>query len=108
MGTPDYAVPCLEALAAAGHQVSLVVTRPDRPRGRGLHLEASPVKVAALRLGLEIFQPERPNAAESAERVVGADPKILVVVAYGAILRERLLTLARLGAVNVHASLLPK
>lgn len=108
MGTPDFSVPCLRALVAAGHTVSLVVTQPDRPKGRGLTLESSPVKRAALELGLPLFQPEKPNRPENVETVRAAAPDVLVVVAYGAILKEALLTLAPRGAVNVHASLLPK
>lgn len=108
MGTPDFSVPCLRALVAAGHAVPLVVTQPDRPKGRGLTLEPSPVKRAAQELGLPVFQPDRPNRPENVETVRAAAPDVLVVVAYGAILKEALLTLAPRGAVNVHASLLPK
>jgi len=108
MGTPDFSVPCLRSLAAADHDVRLVVTQPDRPKGRGLRLEPPPVKRAAAELGLPVFQPERVNRPESVERIRAANPEVLVVVAYGAILKEALLTLAPHGAVNVHASLLPR
>lgn len=108
MGTPEFAAPSLRALVAAGHDVALVVTRPDRPRGRGLALEASPVKRAALDLGLDLSQPEQPNGDDGVARISSARPEALIVVAYGAILREALLGLAPLGAINVHASLLPK
>jgi methionyl-tRNA formyltransferase len=108
MGTPDFSVPPLEALVAAGHDVALVVTQPDRPRGRGLGLEASPVKKAALRLGLPVFQPEKPNRDDAVGRIAAAGPEALVVVAYGAILKSQLLAMAPFGAINLHASLLPK
>ena len=108
MGTPDFSVPCLHALVEAGHDVTLVVTQPDRPRGRGRRLEPTPVKAAALARGLEIFQPDRPNRPENVAAIAAARPEVLVVVAYGAILKEALLTLAPRGAINVHASLLPR
>src|SRR5512140_291413 len=108
MGTPDFSVPSLRALVEAGHAVTLVVTRPDRPKGRGLALEPSPVKQAALELGLDVFQPEKPNREESVLRIEAARPGALIVVAYGAILKQRLLEMAPHGAINVHASLLPK
>jgi len=98
-------VPTLEAIHRAGHEVSLVVSQPDRPQGRGLTLRPTPVKAAAAALGLPVFQPEKlrldpgPVIAEKAD--------VLVVVAYGQILRENILQCARLGAINVHASLLP-
>lgn len=106
MGTGEFAVPALRAIHAAGHEVSLVVSQPDRPQGRGLTLRPTPVKAAASALALPVFQPEKlrldpgPVIAEKAE--------VLVVVAYGQILRENILECAPLGAVNVHASLLPK
>lgn len=108
MGTPDFAVPCLRALVAGGHDVRLVLTQPDRPKGRGLQLVKSPVKEAALALGLPLFQPERPNRPDAVSEVSRTDPEALIVVAYGAILKAELLGLAPRGAINVHASLLPK
>lgn len=108
LGTPDFAVPCLRAVAAAGHDVRLVVTQPDRPKGRGLQLVASPVKAAAEALGISVFQPPKPNPSEAVETIRRADPEALIVVAYGAILKTALLTLAPRGAINVHASLLPR
>ena len=72
MGTPDFAVPCLVALVAAGHSVPLVVTQPDRPKGRGRQLAPTPVRAAAMELGLEVFQPERPNRDESVARIAGS------------------------------------
>lgn len=106
LGTGAFAVPSLEATHAAGHEISLVVSQPDRPQGRGLGLRETPVKAAALRLGLPVFQPERLRLEP--ERVIEERADVLVVVAYGQILRENVLNAARLGAVNVHASLLPK
>jgi methionyl-tRNA formyltransferase len=108
LGTPDFAVPCLTALGPAGHDVVLVVTQPDRPKGRGRHLEPTPVKAAALERGYPVFQPEKPNRPENVAVVAETRPDLLVVVAYGAILKSALLSLAPKGAVNVHASLLPR
>jgi methionyl-tRNA formyltransferase len=106
MGTGDFAVPSLEAIHRAGHEVSLVVSQPDRPQGRGLTLKPTPVKALASTLGLRVFQPEKLRL--DSEPVIAEKADILVVVAYGQILRENVLECARLGAVNVHASLLPK
>lgn len=106
LGTGDFAVPALEAVHRAGHQVSLVVSQPDRPQGRGLTLRPTAVKTAALALGLRVFQPEKLRLQP--DPVVAETADVLVVVAYGQILRENILECARWGAVNVHASLLPK
>ena len=106
MGTGDFAVPTLEAVHRAGHQISLVVSQPDRPQGRGLTLRPTPVKAAAMRLGLPVFQPEKLRLEPDA--VIAERAEILVVVAYGQILRENILECAARGAINVHASLLPK
>ena len=106
-GTPDYAVPSLRALAAA-HDVALVVTGPDRVRGRGRRKTPSPVKRAALELGLDVAAPEDANAADLVARVRGAAADALAVIAYGRILSERLLAAAPLGGVNAHGSLLPR
>ncbi len=107
MGTPEFACSSLEALHAAGHRVSAVVTRQDKPSGRGQRIVPTPVKVTAERLGLRVLQPERVNAAETVAELRALDPHVLVVAAFGAILKQPLLELASLGAVNVHASLLP-
>lgn len=107
MGTPDFAVPILEALHAGRHTVSLVVTQPDRPKGRGRALAAPPVKEAALRLGLPVIQPESLKTPEFHEAIRKEAADLLVVVAFR-ILPESLFPLARLGAVNVHGSLLPR
>ncbi len=106
MGTGDFAVPTLEALHLSGHEVSLVVSQPDRPQGRGLTLRPTPVKAAAQALGLEVFQPEKLRLEP--DRVIGEKADVLVVVAYGQILRENILECAPRGAINVHASLLPQ
>ncbi len=107
MGTPDFACPSLRALAGSGHRVVGVVTRPDKPTGRGRRIVPSPVKRTAEELGLNLLQPARVNAAESLESFRALAPDAVVVVAFGAILRKPLLTLGPAGAVNVHASLLP-
>jgi methionyl-tRNA formyltransferase len=105
MGTPAAAVPTLRALANE-HDVVAVYTRPDKPRGRGLQVESSPVKLAAEDLSLEIIQPRR--LRKEAERLAGFTPDAIVVVAYGAILPADVLAAPKLGCVNVHFSLLPR
>lgn len=107
MGTPDFAVPILESLHASHHRISLVVTQPDRPKGRGRALAAPPVKETALRLGLPVAQPESLKTPEFHEVIRKEAADLLVVVAFR-ILPESLFPLSRLGAVNVHGSLLPK
>jgi len=106
-GTPEFAVPTLRAVAASGARVPLVLTQPDRPAGRGRRLTPSPVKVAALELGVEVLQPPTLRTAEILERL-GPAPDLLVVVAYGLLLPPGVLAWPRLGCVNVHASLLPR
>ncbi len=108
-GTPQFAVPTLEALLSAGHEVALVVSQPDRPAGRDHQLTAPPVKQAALAAGLAVTQPEkiRGNAGFRAELEVIA-PDAIVVVAYGRIIPPWMLALPRLGCINLHGSLLPK
>lgn len=108
-GTPQFAVPTLEALHAAGHAIALVVSQPDRPVGRAQTLTAPPVKETALRLGLDVTQPEkiRNNEAFRA-RLEAIKPDAIVVVAYGRIIPPWMLELPRLGCINLHASLLPK
>jgi methionyl-tRNA formyltransferase len=101
-------VPSLRALHAAGHQIQLVITQPDRPASRGLKVTASPVKVAALELGLEVYQPEKIRDREAVERLRRLAPELLVVVAYGQIIPSSVLSMPKRGAVNVHASLLPR
>jgi methionyl-tRNA formyltransferase len=108
-GTPQFAVPTLEALLAAGHDVRLVVTQPDRPQGRGLQLAASPVKQCALRHHLPLIQPEkiRKNDAFRAE-LERIAPEAIIVVGYGRIVPPWMLELPRHGNINLHGSLLPK
>ncbi len=108
MGTPDFAEASLKKLIEEKFEVVGVYTQPDRPRGRGMALSFSPVKELALRYELPVFQPETLRDEAAFERLCALEPDILVVVAYGRILPERYLTLARYGAINVHASLLPK
>jgi methionyl-tRNA formyltransferase len=108
-GTPQFAVPTLQALVDAGHAVRLVVTQPDRPSGRGMTLAAPPVKQLALSLGLPISQPERIKTnAEFRAQLEAISPRVIVVVGYGRILPPWMLDLPPLGNVNLHASLLPK
>jgi methionyl-tRNA formyltransferase len=108
MGTPDFAVPALTALLREGHNVLCVVTQPDRPKGRGRKLIPSPVKQVATEHGVEVLQPERASDEEFCKRIRNKDPDLLIVVAFGQILKKNLLSIPRWGAVNIHASLLPK
>ncbi|MEW5763135.1 MAG: methionyl-tRNA formyltransferase [Bacillota bacterium] len=108
MGTPAFAVPSLEALTAAGHQVAAVVTQPDRPRGRGKKPAPPPVKEAAQVLGLPVWQTERVREAGFVARLAGLQPEAIVVVAFGQILPREILLLPPAGCINVHASLLPR
>jgi len=108
MGTPDFAVPALTALSKADVRLSLVVTQPDRPKGRGRKLVAPPVKTAAMELGVPVEQPEEVRSDAFYQMMAGYRPDFLVVVAYGHILPKRILELPLYGAINVHASLLPR
>jgi methionyl-tRNA formyltransferase len=108
-GTPRFAVPTLERLVAAGFHIRLVVTQPDRPKGRGLELVPSPMKQRALQLGLPIAQPESiKNNEEFRAQLTGLKPDAIVVVGYGRIIPQWMLDLPPLGNINLHASLLPK
>ena len=107
MGTPDFAVPCLERIIADGHQVETVVTQPDRPRGRGQKVTFSPVKTAALAHGLTVLQPQTIKDPEFMASLSQIAPDLLIVVAFGQFLPQTLLQLPPLGCINVHASLLP-
>jgi len=107
-GTPLFAVPTLEALAA-GHRIRLVVTQPDRPKGRGLELVASPVKQSALKLNLPITQPDRIKTNEEFRaQLTSIKPDAIIVVGYGRIIPQWMLNLPPLGNINLHASILPK
>jgi methionyl-tRNA formyltransferase len=108
LGTPAFAVPSLERIAAAGHSVLAVVTQPDRPRGRGHHPAPPPVKQAALLLGLPVYQPERVRRPEAVEFLRAIPVDAMVVVGYGQIIPQSILDMAPLGIVNVHGSLLPR
>ena len=108
-GTPRFAVPTLEKLASSGFEVRLVVTQPDRPRGRGLETAPSPVKSRALELGLPILQPDKiKNNQEFQQQLAEIEPEAIVVVGYGRIIPQWMIDLPRLGNINLHASLLPK
>src|SRR5882724_9001008 len=108
-GTPRFAVPTLEKLVEAGHSVPLIVTQPDRPRGRGMELAISPVKETALRLGLPLTQPDKiKNNDEFRQQLSALRPDAIIVVGYGRIIPQWMLDLPRLGNLNLHASLLPK
>jgi methionyl-tRNA formyltransferase len=108
LGTPTFAVPTLEAIVAAGHLVLAVFTQPDRPKGRGGQVAASPVKETALRLGLAVYQPERVRRPEIVEQMKQLNPDAMVVVGYGQIIPQSIIDIPRHGIINVHASLLPK
>ncbi len=107
MGTPDFSVGTLRALAEAGHQIVGVVSQPDKPRGRGKALAPTPVKEEALRLGLPVYQPARVREEGFVQTLRELEPDVIVVVAFGQIIPESILSLAPLGCINVHASLLP-
>jgi methionyl-tRNA formyltransferase len=108
MGTPAFAVPSLQSIVAAGHEVIVVFTQPDRPKGRGHHDAMPPVKEAALRLGLAVYQPGQVRRPEVVEQIRGIAPEAMVVVGYGQIIPKAILDIPPMGIVNVHASLLPK
>jgi methionyl-tRNA formyltransferase len=108
-GTPLFAVPTLEKLAASGFRIHFVVTQPDRPKGRGLEVVASPVKQSALKLALPVTQPEKiRNNDEFRTQLAAIKPDAIIVVGYGRIVPQWMLDLPRLGNINLHASLLPK
>ena len=108
-GTPQFAVPTLQALVVAGYEITMVVSQPDRPVGRDRQLTAPPVKLAALAAGLPIAQPETiRNNPEFRAQVEAIAPDAIVVVAYGRLIPPWMLALPRLGCINLHASLLPR
>ena len=108
LGSPDFSLPTLEALVRGPHEVVAVVTQPDRPAGRGHAPAPPPVKAAALAHGLTVMQPENVSSPESVAALQTLSPDVLVVAAYGQILRQRLLDVPARGSLNVHASLLPR
>ena len=108
MGTPDFAVPSLQALQASGHRVLAAVTQPDRPKGRGRKLTPPPVKQAAAAFGIPVLQPKTVRTDEFHRRMQELAPDLFVVVAFGQFLPQSLLNIPAIGAINVHASLLPR
>ena len=108
MGTPDYAAAALEALLEAGHEVTAVVTQPDRAKGRSGQVQCTPVKECAVRHGIAVLQPVRVKAPEAVEELKKYEADVYVVAAFGQILSKEILALPRFGCVNIHASLLPK
>jgi len=108
MGSPEFAVPSLHALAGAGHDIALAVTQPDRPAGRGGRLQPPPVKRAAMELGIGVFQPDSLRDSDVQATLRDAQADVFVVAAYGKILPQAVLDIPRRGCVNVHASLLPR
>ncbi|HWR44781.1 methionyl-tRNA formyltransferase [Sporomusa sp.] len=108
MGTPDFAVPCLEMLVKEGYHISAVVTQPDRPKGRGQKLAYSPVKEAALAYNLPVLQPDSIRTDEFYNHIAELSPDVIIVVAFGQFLPKKILDMPAYGCINVHASLLPK
>lgn len=108
MGTPDFAAGVLEALINAGHEITAVVTQPDKPKGRSRELQFSPVKERALQYGIEVFQPRKIKTPEAVEELKKYPADIYIVAAFGQILSQEILDLPKYGCLNIHASLLPK
>ena len=108
MGTPDFAVPTLEALIQSKHEVIAVITQPDKPKGRGKAMQFPPVKEKALEYGIPVYQPVKVREPSFIEQMKGWEPDAIIVAAFGQILPKTVLDLPRYGCINVHASLLPK
>lgn len=108
MGTPAFALPSLQALVEAGHELLGVYTQPDKPKNRGMKLQAPPVKVYALEQGIPVFQPEKLRDGTALAHIQSMAPTLIVVAAYGRILPRAILDVPTLGCINVHSSLLPK
>ena len=109
MGTPDFAVGSLEALAECGkHEIVGVITQPDRPKGRGNKMLMTPVKEYALSKGYEVYQPQKVKTPEFVQILRDMQPELIVVAAFGQFLSQEILDLPKFGCINVHASLLPK
>lgn len=108
MGTPDFAVPCLEALIQDGNEITAVFTQPDKPKGRGYILTPPPVKVKALEHQIQVFQPKTLKDGEAFSILQELSPEMIIVVAYGQILPKEIIELPKYGCINVHASLLPE
>ena len=107
MGTPDFSVGTLKELAKAGHEIVGVISQPDKPKGRGKNLQPTPVKEAAMELGLPVYQPKKVRDPEFIQVVRDLDPEVIVVVAFGQIIPKEILEMPKYGCINVHASLLP-
>ncbi len=107
-GTPEFALPALDNICKSKHNISLIITQKDKPRGRGKKMQYTPVKEKALELGLEVYQPDNINSKEAIDKIKKLKPDCIVVVAFGQILKEEILKLPKYGCVNIHASLLPK
>ena len=107
-GTPAFAAEALAAIIAAGHEVALVLTQPDRPAGRGMALQPSAVKQVAMAHGIEVFQPQSLKDADAQSKVAEVGAAVMVVAAYGLILPQAVLDMPRFGCLNIHASLLPR
>ncbi len=108
MGTPEFAIPSLEALVDSVFDVELVVTQPDRPKGRGKKLQSPAIKLKAMDYGIKVYQPERIKTKEAIDMIKSINPDLIIVVAFGQILPKEILQIPRYGCINVHASLLPK
>ena len=108
MGTPDFAVGTLKSLINSAHQVKAVVTQPDKPKGRGKAMQATPVKEVAKEAGIPVLQPKRVREREVIEKLEKIEADVIVVVAFGQIIPKEILTMKRYGCINVHASLLPR
>lgn len=108
MGTPDFAVGALQSIIKAGHEVTCVVTQPDKPKGRGKEVQISPVKACALEHNIPVFQPVKIKTEESVAKLSEYEADIFVVAAFGQILSKEILDMPKYGCVNIHASLLPK
>ncbi len=108
MGTPDFAVSALESIINDGHEVSLVITQPDKPKGRSKALVPTPVKAKAMEYNIPVHQPEKVRSDETVKMLEDINPDVIVVAAYGQILPESILNIPRYGCINIHASLLPK
>ena len=108
MGTPEFAVPCLQKLIDCGHNVTGVFTQPDKPQGRKMIMTPSPVKELAITNGIKVYQPVKMKDGTALEMLKEADPELCIVVAYGKILPKEILEYPKYGCINIHASLLPK
>ena len=107
MGTPDFSVGTLRELAKAGHEIAGVISQPDKPKGRGKNLQPTPVKEAAMELGLPVYQPKKVRDPEFIQVMKELNPDVIVVVAFGQIIPKEILHMPKYGCINVHASLLP-